>query len=322
VSVSKRRLTDKELAHRKRVQAATSMAGSTAGLTSLGLLGASTVARKKGLAIAPKLKNASTNSAIVGAGIGGASGFNFASIQNEESKRKQPVSKMGERMAARYTVAMIKAGDRIKGKGGKMYKLRRMAGDAARSLATDASPLAQAATKPASIFAKAYDPEKRRRQRAAGYTVGLAAGSAGGVAYAGGTAARAAVNDRKALRRVVAGNAAQHSRGAQEKKGAGRILRNLDAFEPKSRGGKAVHAKSRVKAAEASMPKNRAAAKGAIKELRDTSRPFKVAGKALKSKPAAIALGGAAAAGAGAVANERHRNRGGKTYNGWWEHRY
>ena len=98
--ISKRRLSDKELAHRKRVQAGTSMAGSTAGLTSLGLLGGSVIARKKGLAVAPKLKNASTNAAITGAGIGGLSGFNFASIQNEEAKRRQPVSKMGEKIAA------------------------------------------------------------------------------------------------------------------------------------------------------------------------------------------------------------------------------
>jgi hypothetical protein len=354
-------LTDTQLARRKRISAHTTQAGSAAGLTSLGLLGASVATHRGGQAArALKLRNASLSTGVVASGVGGFSGFNNARIQTEEARRRQPVIKFGEKIGARYTVETLKAGDKVKGKGGKMYRLRAIAGEAAKSLATDPSPLAHAATRPAQAFAKAaefpnmgtgynprqrlehagtpqaprkakpfvvkprkqYDPEAQRRRRQKAYTPLLAAGAAGSAGYAGQRAGSAVVRDRKALRAVVSGNAAQHSRGAQEKKGAGRILRNLDAFEPKSRGGKSVHARSRITAADTTMPKNRAAAKGAISELRSATRPFKVAGKALTKRPGATGLAAAGALGAAAVVNEHHRNRGGKTYNGWWEHRY
>jgi hypothetical protein len=352
-------LTDAQLARRKRISAHTTQAGSTAGLTSLGLLGASVATHKGGNAArALKLRNISLNTGIVAGGTGGVSGFNNARVQSEEARRRQPVVKMGEKTAARYTVGMLKAGDKIKGKGGKMYRLRAVASDTVKGLATDAAPLAHLASKPLSLVAKAqmvnlgssyntkqrldhagtpqakkpkpfvmkprkqYDPEAQRRRRQKAYTPLLAGGAAGSAAYAGQKAAGAAVSDRKALRAVVSGNAAQHSRGAQEKVGAGRILRNLDAFEAKSRGGKSVHARSRITSANESMPKNRTAAKGAIAQLRDPARPLKVAGKALTRRPGATGVAAAAGLGAAAAANERHRNRGGKTYNGWWEHRY
>ena len=83
-----------------------------------------------------------------------------------------------------------------------------------------------------------------------------------------------------------------------------------------------THARSRISIADREMPKQRAAVKGAVKQLRDPVRPAKIAGEALLKRPAASAAAGAVALGAAAVANEHHRNRGGKTYNGWWEHRY
>jgi hypothetical protein len=355
-----RPLTDAQLSRRKRIQAHTTQAGSATGLTSLGLLGASVATHKAGnVGRALKLRNASLNTGILASGIGGVSGFNAARVQSEEARRRQPVVKMGEKLGARYTVAMLKAGDKIKGKGGKMYRLRAVASDAAKSLATDPSPLAHLVTKPVQSIAKAefpnmgtgynprqrldhpgtpqaprkmapyvmkprkqYDPEAKRRRRQKAYTPVLAGAAAGSAGYAGQEAGRAAYSDRQGLRATVKTQAGLHSRGAQEKRGAGRVIRNLDAYEPKSRGGKKVHALKRVEVADREMPKQRAAVRGAVKELRDPRRPLKVAGRALTKRPAATAAVAAAGLGAAAIANERHRSRGGKTYNGWWEHRY
>lgn len=331
--ISKRRLSDTELAHRKRVQAGTSMAGSAAGLTSLGLLGGSVVARKKGLKVAPKLKNASTNAAITGAGIGGLSGFNFASIQNEESKRRQPVSKMGEKIAARYTATMLHGAKQMeRGKHAKGYKLRKIGADVTRSLATDATPIAHGFSRAASSLAKAYDPEKRREQRAKGYTAGLAAGSAGAAGASGVLALRAVKNpaakEAANLKRSEAAFRAQGDAQAalapkveRQGKAAQTYVPNMPA---RNRGGQASKAKAEIaqgeKLAQAAA-RSRNAAEGAKSLGEAATRRSKVL-RGVGLKRAGIAAGASVALAGASAANEHHRKRGGKTYNGWWEHRY
>jgi hypothetical protein len=80
--VAKRMSPEHKLRAQKKVQAGTSIAGSTIGLTGLGMLAAS----KK----YPHLLDTLPKVTAVGAGIGGVGGFNFASIQNKESKLRGP----------------------------------------------------------------------------------------------------------------------------------------------------------------------------------------------------------------------------------------
>lgn len=156
VTLAKRSMSDTELRHRKKLQAAGSRVTSTAGLTALGLLGASAVAGRTGShAAAKKLRNASINTGIVGSGTGAVSGFNFARIQSEESKRPRPpvvapkkgtLVKRGERTAAVVTSSITRIGEKVSGprhaKG--KFKLRRLAGGAVKELASDPRPLAYA----------------------------------------------------------------------------------------------------------------------------------------------------------------------------------
>jgi len=80
--VAKRMDPDKRLRAQKKIQAGTSIAGSTVGLTGLGMLAASRT-HPGALKQLPKVT-------ALGGGIGGVGGFNFASIQNQEAKKKPP----------------------------------------------------------------------------------------------------------------------------------------------------------------------------------------------------------------------------------------
>jgi hypothetical protein len=80
--IAKRLDQEKKLSYQKKAQAASSIAGSTVGLAGLGTLLAS---RKM-----PSLERHLPKIAAIGGGIGGVSGYNFASIQNQESKKKPP----------------------------------------------------------------------------------------------------------------------------------------------------------------------------------------------------------------------------------------
>ena len=68
---------DKRLRHQKKASAVTSLVGGTAGLAGLGLLAAR---RPKGAAVATTISG----------GVGGVGAYNFASIQNQESKKRGP----------------------------------------------------------------------------------------------------------------------------------------------------------------------------------------------------------------------------------------
>lgn len=272
-------MSDQQLAHRKRIQAHTSQAGSTAGLTSLGLLGASAIAGKKGMKLAPKLKAASTNTAIVGAGIGGASGFNFARIQSEEARRSQ-----------------VKKGSGMK------------------------------------LVAKAYDPEGNRRKRQKGYTAALAGGSTGAAVTSGGFALRAVRNSSSkqagTLREKAKAYRAAGDQTARTAKAVGDQGAAAKTYVPnmpaRNRGGQASAANAEIKRGEALARKastQRKAAVGAEQMAEKATKHAKTL-RATGLKRAGIAAGASAALAGAAAANERHRKRGGQTYNGWWEHRY
>lgn len=90
-------MSDTELRHRKRLQGHISQTTATLGLTALGARAAGTKSVGR-LAKIPaktgeKLKNASTGLTTLGAGIGGAGGYNFAAYTKAESQRRQPVGK-------------------------------------------------------------------------------------------------------------------------------------------------------------------------------------------------------------------------------------
>ena len=99
----KPKMSDEELARRKRAQAKFSITGSTLGLTALGLKGGSAAAKlipraERLKAVVPALKklpsdtpkrlsDAATTSAIGAAGVGGVGGYNFASYTKEDARR-------------------------------------------------------------------------------------------------------------------------------------------------------------------------------------------------------------------------------------------
>ena len=160
--VIKRQMTKKELAHRKRIQAATSVAGSTAGLTSLGLLGASAIVGrgkgKKAARQAMALKDKAFMAGSIGAGIGGVSGYNFAAIQRAEAKQQERGTKMnvGKRLVP-----------------------------AASAYGSSAFGIDH--------VAKLYDPEERRHKQTGAAAAGLGA-------IAAGTGYKAVENLRGAIR--------------------------------------------------------------------------------------------------------------------------
>lgn len=90
------KMGDRELSHRKKVQAGVAVGASTLGLSALGAKGAGAIMPKLGRvgktprarAYARKLDRDANTLAIGATGVGGAGGYNFAAIQNAEAKRK------------------------------------------------------------------------------------------------------------------------------------------------------------------------------------------------------------------------------------------
>lgn len=103
--MAKRVMSDAEIRRRKKAQGVTSRVGGVLGLTSLGAFGASKVPGAKFMAKAPKLRrvanqidtkkaeNLALGASTTGAGLGGASSFNFAAYTSAEGKKKKPVAK-------------------------------------------------------------------------------------------------------------------------------------------------------------------------------------------------------------------------------------
>lgn len=103
MGIVKPRMSDEELARRKRAQARFSITGSTLGLTALSLKGGAAAAKlvpkaerlkaaipalKKIPADAPKrISDAATTTAIGAAGVGGVGGYNFAAYTKEDARR-------------------------------------------------------------------------------------------------------------------------------------------------------------------------------------------------------------------------------------------
>lgn len=263
----KQPLTDQQLGRRKRIQAHISQAGSTAGLTSLGLLGASVVAGRKGKEVAHRLRAASVNTGIVGAGIGGVGGFNFARIQSEEArKREMPQQPKKVKLAKR-----------------------------------------------------AYDPERNRQNRQKGYATGLAVGAGGA---AGASGANATVGGYRLVQARSEGKQAQRSTGAAwEAKAEGDRHLAAAAREAKAKKSGSA-ARARGARVQAYNWREGARSEAAVARGHLANKSIRLAQAKGSGKKAAVALGASAALGAGSYAVERHRRRGGASYNGWWEHRY
>lgn len=96
-------ISDAKLRRKKKAQAHISQATGALGLSGLAALGASKMPKSmamKAIKIVPKsqrknitrqgLGGASTGLVTTGAGIGGAGSFNFATIQNQESRKRGP----------------------------------------------------------------------------------------------------------------------------------------------------------------------------------------------------------------------------------------
>lgn len=95
----------KELAHDKRVQAGLSTTAALAGLSALATKGGAVGARRMlasapktaaRLRLTPKIAEKADKTSVglvtVGAGVGGASGLKFASLQRKEAKKEDPVN--------------------------------------------------------------------------------------------------------------------------------------------------------------------------------------------------------------------------------------
>jgi len=106
----KPQMSDAELKKRKRLSANTAIATSTLGLGALGMKGAgaglSAIKGGKFRKMGGKLSEAANTTAIVSGGIGGASGYNFASVQRAEARKRNMVRKsnpFAEEIAKRDT---------------------------------------------------------------------------------------------------------------------------------------------------------------------------------------------------------------------------
>jgi hypothetical protein len=100
---------NRELAHRKKVQSATTIAGSTLGLAALGTLGGAKLLPKatklgktpRGQAYARHLDRAAQQLSIGAGGVGGVGGYNFAAIQRAEAKKVEPKTKVAKALSDR-----------------------------------------------------------------------------------------------------------------------------------------------------------------------------------------------------------------------------
>lgn len=100
---------NRELAHRKKVQSATTIAGSTLGLAAIGALGGAKLLPRatklgktpRGQAYARHLDRAATQLSIGAGGVGGVGGYNFAAIQRAEAKKVEPKTKVAKALSDR-----------------------------------------------------------------------------------------------------------------------------------------------------------------------------------------------------------------------------
>ena len=332
---------DSTYAHRKHLAAGLAYTGAGIGVTALGTRGgASAVRHLKPLARwkkhASALENASTTLTTVGAGSGAVGSINFARIQNQEAK--QNIKKMGERMAARYTVAMLEASQRA-GKGGKRVKLRKLSASALESLARDASPLAQGAThlvhKRSSSYnerlggikrqaansdesvaheqkrvkatpntysvvpKKMFDSERSRKRRSYAYE-GAAAGGSAGAAFG---ALRPSPPDVKAGRAKVSEHVSGFKQHMDE---SARLFMEMDnPANAKAKGSNARQAYANQRKAQF--------------HLGEAGKGYKANAPKLKVLRASRAKFGAAAVGlaAGAAVVHHNRNNQGRAYTSW-----
>lgn len=288
-----------ELSRKKKIQATTSIVGSTLGLSALGTKGGAVVLRRLAKPAAKakhardaaklghraqQLDRASLGLVTTASGVGGLSGYNFASIQREEAKRE----KAGKALVAKADDPAQKAMRRRLAQSSDKEKSQLR--EEARAVAVKQNKAAKPAkTKTVKLKplpkSGGINPERRRRIRQAVYTPALAAasGATGAVAY------------------------------QQAKPAAAQFKIARSRFKNARQG------RSTARLHEAIVPgSGERGIKIADKLSREGSKAVKT-GLKLSRKPAVV---GAAAAGLGAaaIANESHRRRGGKSYNGWWDH--
>lgn len=119
-----KQLTEAQIKQRKKIQAYTSIAGGTLGLTALGLRGGSVATAggrtgrflrvKARPALSTKLKDYSTAATTAGAGLGGASAFNFAAYTKAEAnKNKRRVQKNYDGGIMDFGLGQVRQGTRI-----------------------------------------------------------------------------------------------------------------------------------------------------------------------------------------------------------------
>lgn len=179
---------------------------------------------------------------------------------------------------------------------------------------------------------KTFDPEASRTRRQKAYTPALAGAAGASAAHAGALALRAVHNPATRSADRLAGAARTH-RALSAVKGAAagalheqaRAAASYQENMPgRSRGGQQSKIAGETRRAEklareaAGHRNNAELGERMAAEARTTGRAVRAAGL----KRAGVAAAAAGALAGAAALNEHHRTHGGRTYNGWWEHRY
>jgi len=165
---------------------------------------------------------------------------------------------------------------------------------------------------------KQFDSEASRDRREKGYGRAMAAGSgaaAGGAVYQGGQAGRKAAQGLVLRRRAT--NQVKRAVGAES---FARQARGVSGDILRRKKGEAAARHLYDQAAHGAEKHAAVSRTLAMRSSEKAPVALRAAG-AHGLKGAALA-GGALALAGGAKAVSTHRQHGGKTYNGWWEHRY
>lgn len=285
-----------ELSRKKKIQATTSIVGSTLGLSALGTKGGAVALRRlakpaakarharnaaKLTHRAQQLDRASLGLVTTASGVGGLSGYNFASIQREEAKRE----KAGKVLVAKRD----KSRKKLPKSGGinldRRRKVHQNIAEGALATGTGAAAGAAVGRTMANrrIKLRTYDASKQKFH--------------------------ANVKLKAAMKSGDEANRLQNE--------GYKIKRELGNVEPARRGGVSYAAgrqidrgaKQAVKATQEAKT-HRAAAGKATAALKKIPKPKSAKGYAA----AAVGLGGAT------IATHRFNRRAGKPYNGWWDH--
>lgn len=329
------------LAHKKRVQAGLSVAGSTLGLAALGTKGGAVALRR----LAPKgahaasnaasrarrLDNASLGLVTTASGVGGASGFNFASIQRQEAKNQMKTKVV---KSAYDDAEKRRFHAKVEG-AARQAELRRAA--AADEAAQARQPRRSTPAKPKPVKtlkvkplprSGGINPERRRQNRLKAYESGLALGSA---AAAGASAAGFARNPQRPVRLEFprAAKRVQMRGLRQEARG---YAREANAIEAQSAARKTYLGNLRPAGFVAGQENKRIGAElERAKAMRvkgnQYHRDAEEIGRGLKgvrrlkvAAPRATKLAAVSGAlGLAAVGTHSYRHRGGKPYSGWWD---